>query len=90
MRVRLRRNPQHETEDLESAVFESLTDMGELEHQYMARWCAQSRVTRRTDIYLPGIREMNIFRTSLNSAIAGSTLERVAEMRIFKNDWDQE
>ena len=82
-----------ETNELERAVFEGLQASDELEweHRTTIRWSARSRVSRRSDMWLPKVRESGLSgEETWTSGVEGRSLERLATMRIFRHERDDE
>lgn len=77
------------TDDLETAVMESLTDHGEFEVLYAARWRGRHKVSNRGDYRLPVNRDPGRTRHPWqDGGFAGRTLEQVAQMRPFQHERD--
>jgi hypothetical protein len=78
------------TDDLEAVVLESLTDHGELEVLYAARWRGRHKVSNRGDIRLTVTRDPGLTRHPWqDGGFAGRTLERVAQMRPFQHEREE-
>jgi hypothetical protein len=79
----------HETDDLELAVMEGLTDHGDVMQLCIIRWCARSRGWRSADVRLPSPRPLRFVADAFMAAVDGRTLESVAAMRIFRNEQEE-
>ncbi len=89
LRVGMRRNVRFlrtETEDLEQAVLEGITDHGELEPLCVLRWCARAGGWRSADIRLPPPRHLRFVADAFMAAVDGRSTERLAAMRIFRSE----
>ncbi|MGD0639497.1 MAG: hypothetical protein ABSC22_02005 [Roseiarcus sp.] len=80
----------HEIEGLEEAVLSGLTDKCEFEHMGLVRWRARSRVSSLDDLWLPSARGQQFTVDAWNARVAGQTFERVAAMRVFRFEQDEE
>ncbi|MCA3160346.1 MAG: hypothetical protein ING31_12285 [Burkholderiales bacterium] len=89
MRQRVR-EMREETEQLETAVFSSLGEIGELTHRSTVRWRARSGVQRHRDIRLGAPREWGLTRHEWQQGLSGQTLEQIGQRPILRFERDEE